>query len=465
MSGIEFDFSSIFAMLWSMTSFWTVSTMLVGISAAGWFAFQSGVRRRRALASKIAALPVLSPACFKAVHAHVAECMKDNDPSHNIAHVARVYHYSMRMAHELLESTKTLDLQVVQLGALLHDIFDYKYAKVSEVETATTAPVGSGGDSRDDKKTSALGTSTTTSPALLLTEAVKSATVSVNSVIADLDRASLIAHTKATPPMTTPSKTDVKETDPLVTEAGVVKQMTSLLDRLPLDSLRRLAKGSNISYANVQKAALIKQLVQLELSVANNTESATMKARPTTRAELIEYLTPLLRPHGITDTQIDGVAVILLSISFNTSLDAQAPPSKDGSLPGHNVMPTLEAMIVQRADRLDAMGCIGIMRAFQYGGFKKRPGFDGRIRPMVFSTSAEYKQKSAQSTTLNHFPEKLLKLIQAWYIPSSSVGLELAQTRQDRMCTFFNEFLMEMHEAGEPNIDHYCTDRQVLDVN
>ena len=71
-------------------------------------------------------------------------------------------------------------------------------------------------------------------------------------------------------------------------------------------------------------------------------------------------------------------------------------------------MKTLEGKIVQDADRLDALGAIGIARAFAYGGYKGREMYNAEIEPLMHQSFEQY--KTNQSTTINHFHEKLFLL-------------------------------------------------------
>jgi uncharacterized protein len=101
-------------------------------------------------------------------------------------------------------------------------------------------------------------------------------------------------------------------------------------------------------------------------------------------------------------------------------------------------MHTLEGMIVQDADRLDAIGAIGIGRTFAYGGSRGHPMHDPRISPELHGTFAAY--KASTGTTINHFPEKLLLLRDRMNTASAR---RLAARRHDVMEAFLAQFLAE----------------------
>ena len=101
-------------------------------------------------------------------------------------------------------------------------------------------------------------------------------------------------------------------------------------------------------------------------------------------------------------------------------------------------MPTLEGRVVQDADRLDAIGAIGIARTFNYGGHMGREIFNPTIPPNLNMTKEEYKKSTAP--TLNHFYEKLLLLKE---LMNTDTARKIAEKRHTFMEEFLQEFLQE----------------------
>ncbi|RDY59980.1 HD domain-containing protein [Flagellimonas nanhaiensis] len=124
---------------------------------------------------------------------------------------------------------------------------------------------------------------------------------------------------------------------------------------------------------------------------------------------------------------IDHVVNIILHMSFKNTFEK-----------GGAKFSSLELQVVQDADRLDAIGAIGIARTFNYGGFKNRPLHDPDIPPNLNMTKEEYKKSNAP--TINHFYEKLLLLKDKM---NTETGRSLAHKRHEFMLDYLNQFYSE----------------------
>ena len=105
---------------------------------------------------------------------------------------------------------------------------------------------------------------------------------------------------------------------------------------------------------------------------------------------------------------------------------------------------TMEFQIVQDADRLDAIGAIGIARAFNYGGFKNRPIHIPEKPLQEYEDSRSYHKSDAP--TINHFHEKLLKLKG---LMNTSTGKQMAEERHNYMVDFLARFHREVNPGAE----------------
>lgn len=128
---------------------------------------------------------------------------------------------------------------------------------------------------------------------------------------------------------------------------------------------------------------------------------------------------------GVAGHVTNHVIQIIQHISF-----------KGGNGPQQFKSPELD--VVQDADRLDAMGAIGIARAFHYGGYKNRTLYDPEIAPNLQMTKDAY--KNSQAPTINHFYEKLLLLKDRM---NTSTGKTMALHRHQFMETFLEAFYRE----------------------
>lgn len=121
------------------------------------------------------------------------------------------------------------------------------------------------------------------------------------------------------------------------------------------------------------------------------------------------------------------VVKIIKNVSFKNSLEKKGKK-----------FTSIELEVVQDADRLDAIGAIGIARCFNYGGFKNRPLYDPSILPNLNMTKEEYKNSTAP--TINHFYEKLLLLKDKM---NTKTGKRIANQRHSYMEGFLKQFYNE----------------------
>lgn len=132
-----------------------------------------------------------------------------------------------------------------------------------------------------------------------------------------------------------------------------------------------------------------------------------------------------LASQNVDSKTIEHVKNIIENISF-----------KGGNF--NQKIKSLELDIVQDADRLDAIGAIGIARCFNYGGFKNRALYNPEIKPNLNMTKEEYKKSTAP--TINHFYEKLLLLKDKM---NTKTGKNIATERHQFMELFLNQFFNE----------------------
>ena len=134
----------------------------------------------------------------------------------------------------------------------------------------------------------------------------------------------------------------------------------------------------------------------------------------------------IMKEAKIQSDVMDHVIKIIEHISFKNSFEERKWTSR-------------ELEIVQDADRLDAIGAIGIARAFNFGGFKNSRIFDPNVSPEVYGSKEQY--KSANPPTINHFYEKLLYLKDKM---NTETGRMLAKERHDFMVLFLEQFYSEI---------------------
>jgi uncharacterized protein len=173
-----------------------------------------------------------------------------------------------------------------------------------------------------------------------------------------------------------------------------------------------IAKGENCDIVIVQLGALLHDIADSKFHDGDETVGPK-KARM------------FLESKNVPEKTITHVVKIIENISFKGGHEAKKFSS-------------IELDIVQDADRLDAIGAIGIARTFNYGGFKNRAIYNPEIKPNLNMSKEEYKNSNAP--TINHFYEKLLLLKDKM---NTNTGKEIAAQRHDFMELFLNQFYAE----------------------
>ena len=176
------------------------------------------------------------------------------------------------------------------------------------------------------------------------------------------------------------------------------------------NSATKIAEIEKADILTVQLSALLHDVDDIKLS-------------PRTHANK-DRAVGFLKEHGVPSDTIKNICKIIGEISFKGS-DTVVPE-------------TIEGKCVQDADRLDAIGAIGIARAFAYGGNHDRVIHDPDIPPAMNMNADEYRQHV--STTLNHFYEKLFLLKD---MMNTAAAKEIAMQRHEYMTNFVAEFLEE----------------------
>ncbi|RKS85125.1 uncharacterized protein DES39_1634 [Orbus hercynius] len=143
---------------------------------------------------------------------------------------------------------------------------------------------------------------------------------------------------------------------------------------------------------------------------------------PLARQELIDFMQQKM----LSCDEQQAILSIIDNMSFKKNLAEKQPLS-------------LEGQIVQDADRLDAIGAIGIGRTFFYGGNKKHIMHDPNIQPRSEMSQTDYRQPS---TVINHFYEKLFLLKDQM---NTKAGTKLAQERHQFLVDFVQRFEQEWH--------------------
>lgn len=175
---------------------------------------------------------------------------------------------------------------------------------------------------------------------------------------------------------------------------------------------KQIGVGEKVNMVVVELAALLHDIADAKFHDGDETLAPELAAA-------------FLENQGVAEDVLRHVVNIIKHMSFKNSFEP-------------NSWTSLEMQVVQDADRLDAIGAIGIARAFSYGGFKQRAFYDPEIPPNVEMDKETYKKSTAP--TINHFYEKLLLLTQKM---NTSTAKAIAQKRHRFMELYLQQFFEE----------------------
>ena len=179
--------------------------------------------------------------------------------------------------------------------------------------------------------------------------------------------------------------------------------------------VKRLAKGERVDQFVLEMAALLHDVDDSKIKTEGEAEFSRTEA--------------LLHEFHIDADLREKLYEIIRTVSFHG---------------GFNKKPmSLEGKIVQDADRLEAMGAIGIARCFAYNGHKGNPIYDPIVQPKIFDSFSLYKKHA--STAINHFYEKLLILKDRMNTPQAK---KIAEHRHRVLEEYLSEFFAEVEERA-----------------
>nr|WKN38423.1 HD domain-containing protein [Tunicatimonas sp. TK19036] len=180
---------------------------------------------------------------------------------------------------------------------------------------------------------------------------------------------------------------------------------------------QQIAQAENVNFLTVELGALLHDIADAKFHGGDEEVGPRVAQQ-------------FLKEQGADSAVIEHVGKIVRHISFKGGNFDQAFQSP-------------ELAVVQDADRLDALGAIGIARTFHYGGFRNRPIYDPSVPPNLNMSKEEYKRSEAP--TINHFYEKLLLLKDRM---NTETGKRMAEERHLFMEQFLAQFYREWSAEG-----------------